>query len=89
VLAAGGAAACCWRARRIGAGASLLANQVPRAEEASIDARVLLFVLAASILTGILAGAIPRCAPADGSQRHAERGRAQRLRRRGRLTAAR
>ena len=43
----------------IGASASLLANQIPRAEEASIDARVLLFVLGASILTGILAGAIP------------------------------
>jgi predicted permease len=43
----------------IGAGASLLADQVPRAEEASIDARVLLFVLAASLVTGILAGLVP------------------------------
>jgi predicted permease len=43
----------------IGAGASLLADQVPRAEEASIDARVLLFVVAASIVTGILAGLVP------------------------------
>ena len=40
-------------------GASLLADQVPRAEEASIDVRVLLFVLAASIVTGILAGLVP------------------------------
>jgi predicted permease len=43
----------------IGAGASLLADQIPRAEEASVDARVLLFVLTASILTGILAGLVP------------------------------
>jgi len=37
----------------------LLASQVPRAEEISIDARVLLFALAGSILTGILAGTLP------------------------------
>jgi putative ABC transport system permease protein len=43
----------------IGAGASLLADQVPRAEEATIDGRVILFVLAASVLTGILAGFVP------------------------------
>ncbi|HEX2442509.1 MAG TPA: ABC transporter permease [Vicinamibacterales bacterium] len=41
------------------AGATLLADQVPRADEISIDGRVLLFVFAASILTGILAGALP------------------------------
>jgi putative ABC transport system permease protein len=41
------------------AGAALLANQVPRADEISLDARVLLFVAGASILTGILAGALP------------------------------
>src|SRR5215510_12591161 len=38
---------------------TLLASQVPRAEEISIDARVLLFALAVSILTGMLAGALP------------------------------
>ena len=38
---------------------TLLANQVPRADEISIDARVLLFVAAASILTGLLAGTLP------------------------------
>jgi len=38
---------------------TLLASQVPRAEEISIDARVLLFVLGVSLLTGILAGALP------------------------------
>ena len=56
---AGGAAGLLLARAAIGAGAALLANQMPRAEEASIDARVLLFVLAASILTGILAGAMP------------------------------
>jgi putative ABC transport system permease protein len=38
---------------------TLLANQVPRAEEISIDARVLLFALGVSILTGMLAGTLP------------------------------
>jgi len=38
---------------------TLLANQVPRAEEISIDARVLLFAVAVSILTGMLAGTLP------------------------------
>jgi predicted permease len=56
---AGGIAGLLLARTAIGAGASLLANQIPRAAEASVDARVLLFVLAASILTGILAGAIP------------------------------
>jgi putative ABC transport system permease protein len=56
---AGGAGGLLLARAAIGAGASMLADQVPRAAEASIDARVLLFVLAASILTGLLAGAIP------------------------------
>lgn len=56
---AGGAAGLLLARMALGAGASLLANQIPRAEETSIDARVLFFVLAASVLTGILAGAIP------------------------------
>jgi putative ABC transport system permease protein len=38
---------------------SLLASQVPRADEISIDARVLLFALGLSILTGMLAGTLP------------------------------
>jgi putative ABC transport system permease protein len=37
----------------------LLASYVPRAEEISIDMRVLLFALGVSILTGILAGTLP------------------------------
>ena len=40
-------------------GAALLADQIPRADEISIDRAVLLFVLAASVTTGILAGALP------------------------------
>ena len=44
----------------LGVGASLLTDQLlPRAEEVTVDARVLLFALATSILTGILAGALP------------------------------
>jgi putative ABC transport system permease protein len=43
----------------ISAGRAMLENQVPRAGEASLDIRVLLFVLGASLLTGLLAGVIP------------------------------
>ena len=56
---AGGATGLLLANLAIGAGRSLLSNQIPRADEASIDGRVLLFVLAASLLTGVLAGAIP------------------------------
>src|SRR5687768_165269 len=38
---------------------TLLAGQVPRAEEISIDGRVLLFAVAVSMLTGMLAGTLP------------------------------
>jgi ABC-type antimicrobial peptide transport system permease subunit len=38
---------------------TLLAGQVPRAEEISIDGRVLLFAIAVSMLTGVLAGTLP------------------------------
>jgi putative ABC transport system permease protein len=41
------------------AAATLLASQVPRAEEISIDVRVLLFALMVSMLTGVLAGTLP------------------------------
>jgi predicted permease len=41
------------------ASAALLADQVPRADEISIDATVLAFVFGASLLTGVLAGVIP------------------------------
>jgi predicted permease len=38
---------------------TLLASQVPRADEISIDTHVLLFALGLSILTGLAAGALP------------------------------
>ncbi len=38
---------------------TLLASQVPRAEEISIDGRVLLFAMGVSMLTGMLAGTLP------------------------------
>jgi predicted permease len=38
---------------------TLLAGQVPRAEEISIDGRVLLFAVGISMLTGMLAGTLP------------------------------
>src|SRR4029453_4739971 len=38
---------------------TLLASQVPRAEELSIDGRVLLFAVGVSMLTGMLAGTLP------------------------------
>jgi len=62
----------------VAAGSSLLADQIPRAEDASVDARVLLFVIAASTLTGILAGAVPalRAGRADLNDTLKEGGRA-------------
>jgi predicted permease len=60
VLATGGGLAGLLLARAsLTAGATLLSNQVPRADEISIDARVLLFVAAASMLAAVLAGALP------------------------------
>ena len=41
------------------AAAALLADQIPRADEITTDTRVLIFALAASLLTGVLAGALP------------------------------
>jgi predicted permease len=38
---------------------TLLAGQVPRAEEISIDGRVLLFAIGVSMLVGVLAGTLP------------------------------
>jgi predicted permease len=43
----------------VSAALTMLASQVPRADEISIDWRVLLFVMTASCLTGLLAGAVP------------------------------
>jgi putative ABC transport system permease protein len=60
VLAAAGGAVGLLLARvALSTGSALLARQLPRADEVSIDTRVLGFALAASILTGILAGSLP------------------------------
>ena len=56
---AGGAVGLALACASLTAAATLLADQVPRADEIGIDARVLLFVLAASMLTGLLAGVLP------------------------------
>jgi putative ABC transport system permease protein len=56
---AGGAAGLLLARASLTASATLLADQVPRAEEISIDGRVLLFVAGASIVAAILAGALP------------------------------
>jgi predicted permease len=59
LAAAGGALGVLLAYVTLKSASTLLASQVPRAEEISIDARVLLFALAGSILTGILAGTLP------------------------------
>ena len=56
---AGGAAGLLIARASLAAGSALLANQIPRADEVTIDGRVLLFVVAASLLTALLAGALP------------------------------
>jgi putative ABC transport system permease protein len=60
ILAMGGGVAGLLLARAsLTAGARLLSKQVPRADEISIDARVLLFVVGVSMLAAVLAGAMP------------------------------
>jgi putative ABC transport system permease protein len=59
LAAAGGAAGLVLARVALGAASTLLADQLPRADEISLDARVLLFALGASVLTGVLAGALP------------------------------
>ena len=56
---AGGAAGLLLARASLSAGARLLVDQVPRADEITIDGHVLLFVFAVSVLTGILAGVMP------------------------------
>jgi predicted permease len=55
----GGAAGLLLARASLAAGARLLVDQVPRADEITMDGRVLLFVVAVSVLTGILAGVVP------------------------------
>jgi predicted permease len=59
LAAAGGAAGLLLADGALRAARTLLSNQIPRAEDASVDGYVLLFVAGASILTGLLAGGIP------------------------------
>jgi putative ABC transport system permease protein len=59
LAAAGGAAGLLLARASLSAGAKMLADQIPRADEITIDGRVLLFVLGASVLTGVLAGVLP------------------------------
>jgi putative ABC transport system permease protein len=56
---AGGAAGVLVAEALLRTGATLLAGQVPRADEIGMDARVLMFALGASLLTGVLAGLVP------------------------------
>jgi putative ABC transport system permease protein len=56
---AGGAAGLLFARLILTAAAALLADQIPRADEIAIDVRVVLFVIAASLAAGILAGAVP------------------------------
>ena len=57
--AAGGVAGLILARASLSAGTQLLADQLPRADEITLDGRVLMFVAAVSILTGVLAGALP------------------------------
>ncbi len=59
LASAGGVAGFLLARASLTAGAALMADQVPRADELAMDGRVLLFVVGASILTGILSGALP------------------------------
>nr|MDQ3069429.1 ABC transporter permease [Acidobacteriota bacterium] len=63
---AGGALGLMIAKASLAAAASLLADQLPRADEISVDGRVLLFVLGMSIVTGFLAGAVPAMRAGDG-----------------------
>jgi predicted permease len=59
LAAAGGALGLFLAHEALTAGATLLANQIPRADELSMDWRVVAFVAGVSLLTGILAGTLP------------------------------
>jgi len=59
LAAAGGLAGLALARVSLSAAATILADQVPRADEISIDARVALFVAGATVLTGVLAGLLP------------------------------
>ena len=74
---AGGAAGLLLAKLAIAAGEPALAEQLPQAAGVSVDARVLAFALAASLLTGVLAGIVPalRAGRADLNETLKEGGR--------------
>jgi predicted permease len=74
---AGGAAGLLFAKGILAIGTTLLADQVPRADEISMDVRVLLFVFTASLATGVLAGVIPalRASKSDLNEALKEGGR--------------
>jgi putative ABC transport system permease protein len=59
LAAAGGALGLLLAYGTLTSASTLLAGQVPRAEEIAIDGRVLLFAVGVSMLTGMLAGTLP------------------------------
>ena len=59
LAAAGGALGLVLAYESLNAASSLLAGELPRAEQISIDARVLVFAVGMSIVTGMLAGTLP------------------------------
>jgi predicted permease len=59
LASAGGALGLVLAHEGLAAGATLLADRIPRADELSIDWRVVLFVVGVSLLTGVLAGTLP------------------------------
>jgi putative ABC transport system permease protein len=77
LAAAGGLAGLLLTRLGLSAAATILADQIPRADEISIDARVALFAASATILTGVLAGLMPaiRAGGADLSDGLKEGGR--------------
>src|SRR5258706_4059922 len=74
---AGGLAGLLLARLSLSAAATVLADQVPRADEISIDARVALFAASATMLTGVLAGLMPaiRAGGADPNDGLKEGGR--------------
>lgn len=71
LAAAGGALGLLLAHGALTSASTLLAGQVPRAGEISIDARVLLFALGVSMLTGLLAGTLPAVRAGRSDLNHA------------------
>jgi predicted permease len=71
LAAAGGALGLLLAYGALTSASTLLAGQVPRADEISIDGRVLLFAVGVSILTGMLAGTLPAVRAGGSDLNHA------------------